>query len=83
MRTNDDNGMTLCKNCHDSTIAGSFYNLYGTHNATPAQLEEYINKKRKQLGINIPFILSDYLNGKILKPGDIKSNNGTNSDYIN
>lgn len=32
----------------------------GTYNNTPEQLEEYINKKRKQLGINIPFNIKNY-----------------------
>ena len=31
-------------------------------------IEEYINNKRKELGINIPFSIESYKNGKILKP---------------
>ena len=41
-------------------------------NNTPEQLEEYINNKRKELGINIPFNIEEYLNGNILKPNDLK-----------
>lgn len=41
---------------------------YGTRNNTPEQLEEYINNRRKELNINKPFKMIDYLNGEILKP---------------
>lgn len=71
IRTDLKNGITLCANCHDSTIKGSFHNLYGTHGKTPEQLEEYINNKRKQLGIHIPFTIESYRFGNILKPDDI------------
>ena len=72
VRTKLKNGITLCKNCHDSTIKGSFHNIYGTVHKTPEELEEYINNKRKQLGINIPFTIALYQSGTILKPDDIK-----------
>lgn len=62
------NGITLCKDCHDAIIKGSFHNIYGTKNNTPEQLEEYINNKRKEIGIEEKFSIEDYLNGKILKP---------------
>lgn len=67
------NGMCLCENCHAVKIDGSFHNLYGTFDNTPEQLEEYINLRRSQLGIAIPFSLESYLAGDILKPGDISS----------
>lgn len=63
-----DNGITMCFNCHDSTVNCSLHNLYGVHDITPEQLEEYINNKREELGINIPFTIKNYLNGEILKP---------------
>lgn len=72
--TNEDirfdvkNGITLCDSCHYSTFPGSFHNTYGTANNTSKQLEEYINNKRKELGIDIPFTIESYLNGNILKP---------------
>lgn len=68
LRYNVDFGITLCDECHYPTFTGSFHNTYGTQNNTPQQLEEYINNKRKELGINIPFSIENYLNGQILKP---------------
>ena len=72
LRYEDSNGITLCENCHSILEEGSFHNIYGTMNNTPEQLEEYINNKRKELGINIPFNIEEYLNGNILKPNDLK-----------
>lgn len=71
IRFDINNGITLCKHCHYSTVKGSFHHIYGTTNNTPEQLEEYINFKRKQLGINIPFSITEYFNGNILKPNSI------------
>lgn len=62
-----NNGISLCKNCHYTTIPGSFHNIYGTKNNTPEQLEEFINNKRKQLGINIPFSIKEYQNTNLIK----------------
>ena len=66
-----DNGICLCSNCHHIKYKGSFHNIYGTKNNTPQQLETYINNKRKQLGISIPFSIDSYLAGNILKPDDV------------
>lgn len=68
------NGITLCKLCHDSSIKGSFHNMYGTNDNTPEELELYINDKRKEYGIDIPFSLESYLAGSILKHSDIDQN---------
>lgn len=71
-RLDCNNGITMCAKCHDVTYPGSFHNIYGTLNNTPDQLEEYINNKRKQLGINIPFTIEEYKAGNILKPVNYK-----------
>lgn len=71
IRYDINNGITLCDECHYSTIKGSFHNIYGTSNNTPEQLEEYINNKRKELGINIPFSIESYLSGNCLKPKNV------------
>lgn len=70
IRFDVNNGITLCGNCHDVIIKNSFHNTYGTTNNTPEQLEEYINNRRKELGINIPFTIETYKNGNILKPAE-------------
>jgi hypothetical protein len=44
IRTNVNNGITLCLNCHDSRITNSFHNLYGTQNTIPEDLYEYIQR---------------------------------------
>lgn len=66
-----DNGILLCEDCHASTKKGTFHTIYGIKNNTPEQLEEYINNKRQELGISIPFSMAEYKSGKILKPGDV------------
>ncbi len=66
-----NNGIILCCECHDSNYSGSFHNIYGTHYKTEFELEEYINNRRKQLGINIPFSIDSYRNGNILKPDSL------------
>lgn len=71
LRFDISNGITLCVDCHDTNVSGSFHNIYGTHYKTPEELEEYINFKRMTLGIPIPFSLDSYFRGNILKPGDI------------
>ncbi len=58
-----DNGICLCAECHHIKSKNSFHNIYGTTHNTPEQLEEYINEKRKQLGIDIPFSIDEYVSG--------------------
>ena len=65
------NGILLCDECHSATIPTGFHYLYGTKNNTPEQLEEYINKRRLILNIDIIFSIKSYLEGNNLKPNDI------------
>ena len=56
-----NNGITLCVKCHDSTEAGSFHNIYGTHNITHSQLREYIlRKSNKDIFKTNPNLLYNY-----------------------
>lgn len=52
-----NNGITLCKECHDPTIVGSFHYEYGTRNNNIEQLQEYINNRRVEL--NLPLYSID------------------------
>ena len=76
LRFDINNGVTMCFNCHDSTAVDSLHNLYGVHDLTPQQLEEYINNKRKELGINIPFTIENYIKKD---ENDFKNYNDSNT----
>lgn len=43
LRLEVENGITLCNQCHNPSIIGSFHNVYGTKNNTLDQLIEYIH----------------------------------------
>ena len=67
LRYDVNNGITLCVNCHDSTIDGSFHNIYGTHNITSSQLREYILKKYNKDIFQInPYLIYDFNNTKLI-----------------
>ena len=66
LRYEVNNGITLCMNCHDSTVNGSFHNVYGTHNTTSSQLREYIlNKSNKDIFKTNPSLLYNFNNTKL------------------
>ena len=44
-----DNGITLCDKCHDVKFDGSFHNIYGTHDNTSEQLQEFISNYKNKL----------------------------------
>lgn len=71
LRYDKNNGILLCEQCHAFKIPGSFHYVYGSKDNTPEQLEEYINKKRKELGINKIFKIIEYQSGDVLKPKNI------------
>jgi hypothetical protein len=52
LRTDINNGITLCECCHSPMIKDAFHNTYGTRNNTKKQLQAYINNKRKELGLD-------------------------------
>lgn len=60
-RYNPNNGIILCPTHHDIQYDDSFHNVYGNGNNTPEQLEEYINRKRLELGIDIRFNVYEYM----------------------
>lgn len=67
VRLEPNNGIALCTNCHDSTVKGSFHNIYGTKNITPELLESYINNRRRILGISESFKLDDVIDINCLR----------------
>lgn len=51
LRFEIDNGKTMCFDCHDFRVFGSYHHMYGTRNNNRKQLEEYIEQKRLALNI--------------------------------
>ena len=84
-----NNGILMCKQSHYTTEIGSFHNIYGTTDNTPEQLESYINQKRRELNIPLPFSLLEYKQRiNILKPNTVEeliqtANNNQNNNQNN
>lgn len=60
-RFNPDTGVCMCKEHHSIGSPISFHSIYGLHNNTPEQLEEYVNIMRERLGIDEPFDVYQYM----------------------
>lgn len=52
LRTDVNNGVTMCELHHSSLILGSFHQVYGNRNNTAEQLQQYIDNKREELGLS-------------------------------
>jgi len=49
LRTDVNNGITLCKYCHDTKYPGSLHNVYGCWDVTEQQLTEYMKRRKEEL----------------------------------
>ena len=54
-------GITLCKEHHSTGEPDSFHAVFGKYDNTPEQLEDYVNMKRKELGIPEYFDVYEYM----------------------
>ena len=55
-------GVCIGAKYHSTAFEGSFHNVYGRYNNTPEQFEEYVNMKRRELGIMEHFDVYEYMN---------------------
>lgn len=51
LRTDVNNGIVLCEQCHLNSYPNSFHKLYGVYDNDLAQLQEYFDIRRKELGL--------------------------------
>lgn len=55
-------GVCVSKEYHSTGSLGSFHDVYGRYDNTPEQFQDYVNSKRKELGINEYFDVYEYMN---------------------
>ena len=55
-------GVCISKEYHSTCNPGSFHSVYGVYNNTPEQFQEYVNMKRRELGIEEFFDVYEYMN---------------------
>lgn len=68
LRLDVTNGITLCEQCHAFKYEGSLHNIYNCRkDVTPKQLEDYINYKRKLLGIDEHFDIDEFIQNNYYK----------------
>lgn len=61
LRTDIRNGVLLCEECHSNSYPNSFHKLYGVYDNNLAQLQEYFDKRRTELGLPLINIEKDIL----------------------
>lgn len=67
-------GVCISMEYHSTNFPESFHSIYGVHNNTPEQFQDYVNMKRKELGIEELFDVYEYMN---LNNADCLKVNGT------
>ncbi|MBD8135090.1 HNH endonuclease [Bacillus sp. CFBP 13597] len=73
LRYEHDNGITLCAECHDPNILGSFHSIFGTTGNSLGQLLVYIFDKRQ--GKELPEIIRSFnykAHNRLLSPEQVR-----------
>lgn len=61
LRTDINNGISLCEECHLNSYPNSFHKIYGVYDNDLFQLQEFFDFKRKLLGLPLINIEKDIL----------------------
>ena len=60
-------GVCICKKHHSSNVVNGFHRIYGKHNNTPEQFQDYVNNQRQNLGIQEVFDVYEYIDSCDIK----------------